>query len=353
MSCPVPHRNRRKIDVIENISNTTEIKKDENITPRLCPIRKIHHNDLEQDFTTKGVPGSLECPFAQMQTSSPAMNNKVLADPIAAEFHADRLSELSGTASAQAGNKCPIRFLDQHSPEEVAKYFENHKHEIPRSHEICIKRYQQNENRIRQLDAKYGNLANMLQGLGTKHQQYLPEDEYPPEAETGPVQATKIDNWAEKITPDVPVPEDIQTPRRTPSDEQRQGHFERSLREIRVGESPTRPWGISVPLATKPTASAAAADPDVEPMDLSNEQPVQGTELPAYARNLPECSNEQACIETSSQQHKRYTETHKHKIDSAARQMVFNGPVFFGYSPEQVNTLLQSGNLGPPLARSK
>ncbi|KAK3060873.1 hypothetical protein LTR53_019968, partial [Teratosphaeriaceae sp. CCFEE 6253] len=30
---------------------------------------------------------------------------------------------------------CPIRFMDQHSPEEVATYFEKHKHELPRSHE--------------------------------------------------------------------------------------------------------------------------------------------------------------------------------------------------------------------------
>ena len=52
---------------------------------------------------------------------------------------------------------CPIRFLDQHSPEEVATYFEKHKHELPRSHEVCVRRYQKNEEQIRKLDAKYGS----------------------------------------------------------------------------------------------------------------------------------------------------------------------------------------------------
>jgi len=59
--------------------------------------------------------------------------------------------------------------MDQHSPEEIAKYFENHKHEIPRSHAICVNRFQRNGESMRQIDEKYGNLVNMIQGLGQKH----------------------------------------------------------------------------------------------------------------------------------------------------------------------------------------
>ena len=39
-----------------------------------------------------------------------------------------------------------------------------------------MRRYQSNEEQIRQLDAKYGNLVSMIQGLGAKHKEMLPEE---------------------------------------------------------------------------------------------------------------------------------------------------------------------------------
>jgi hypothetical protein len=110
-------------------------------------------------------------------------------------------AEPSVAASGSAA-VCPIRFLDQHDPEEVAQYFEKHKHELPRSHEVCITRFQSNQDSIEQLDRKYGNLVNMIQGLGQKHQAWLPEEpedaiEEEPEVEmvTDGKADAKVEKW--------------------------------------------------------------------------------------------------------------------------------------------------------------
>ncbi|KAK5682632.1 hypothetical protein LTS10_005760 [Elasticomyces elasticus] len=155
---------------------------------------------------------------------------------------------------------CPIRFMDQHSPEEVATYFEKHKHELPRSHEVCVRRYQSNESQIRELDAKYGNLVSMIQGLGQRHKELLPE-EPAEEDEEGEGDAggmskeggDKVRAWARSVSAEaVDGEEDVVTPEVhdahvQDTDEERASRFDRPLREIRVGESPSRPWGISVP----------------------------------------------------------------------------------------------------------
>ncbi|KAK5745470.1 hypothetical protein LTR17_001340 [Elasticomyces elasticus] len=154
---------------------------------------------------------------------------------------------------------CPIRFMDQHSPEEVATYFEKHKHELPRSHEVCVRRYQSNESQIRELDAKYGNLVSMIQGLGQRHKELLPE-EPAEEDEEGAGDAggmskeggDKVRAWARSVSAEaVDGEEDVATPEiqneDVAGDDERVPRFDRTMREIRVGESPSRPWGISVP----------------------------------------------------------------------------------------------------------
>ena len=99
---------------------------------------------IEQDFTTAGTPGRLGCPFASDRlgssgtangprgTSTPrssmSRGSRVgrrskrpsFHDPIRAEVCA-----MSSQPSVEGSVPlCPIRFLDQHSPEEVATYFE-------------------------------------------------------------------------------------------------------------------------------------------------------------------------------------------------------------------------------------
>ncbi|KAJ9609069.1 hypothetical protein H2200_006840 [Cladophialophora chaetospira] len=292
-----------------------------------CPV--LHHTgdpeDLERDYTTSGVQGTLGCPFAKMANGLPSPANN---DPIAAEFHQDKASTLSPPAEDRPG-QCPIRFLDQHSPEEVAKYFENHKHEVPRSHEICVRRYGGNESSARQLDAKYGNLVNMIQGLGNKHKAYLPERDRIEEQEKG--SARGVEDWAENVSQDDARPaQDITLP----DEEPRQSHFERPLREVRVGESPSRPWGISVPADKEPTPSALQDETGAAhlKMQSASSRPASGAaakERPGEHKQRPTQQEGRGLAE----------------VKDGRTHIVFNGPVFFGYSAEEVASLLQSSNL--------
>ncbi|KAG9618412.1 hypothetical protein KCU64_g22634, partial [Aureobasidium melanogenum] len=127
----------------------------------------ISESPLEQDFTVPGTPSRLDCPFASMERrklsshaasvvsrykpesvrqtrtsgsrtngrrgSSSARNSVV--DPIrevcAMESHKKIPDAAPSVQGSSTDKVCPIRFLDQHSPEEVAAYFELHKHELP------------------------------------------------------------------------------------------------------------------------------------------------------------------------------------------------------------------------------
>jgi hypothetical protein len=268
--------------------------------------------------------------------------------------------------------RCPIRFLDQQSPEEVAKYFEVHRHEIPRSHEACVKRWQTNQESIRQLDEKYGNLVNMLQGLGAKHKPLLPSE---PGQAGERESAEKIEKWAEDCTGD-PAPGSLAAEQ--PS-EVRSGHFERPLREIRVGESPSRPWGISVPQAdglapstasveagrgteheiarsTEPASSPSCPLPDaLAPADGAERPPPVARRPPADA--VSEASKPSAApsgpifdagLRAIDREHDRVPARPQPSAelgdvgnDPQPARMVFTGPVFFGYSADEASKLLK------------
>ena len=216
---------------------------------------------LEQDFTVEGQKGQLNCPFssprqtavengddmprntaADVGVEDPTPHHS--ADPICAAMYEENVHAPAPAAAAAAnGAQCPIRFMDKHSPEEIAHYVEKHKHEIPRSHEVCVRRYQRNEEQIRKLDAKYGNLVNMIQDLSHLHKPMMPGGEHEPDEEDR-ASTKRVENWANAVSegePDAPEEE------RRESDD-RESHFDRPLKEVRVGESPSRPWGISVPV---------------------------------------------------------------------------------------------------------
>lgn len=180
--------------------------------------------------------------------------------------------EASGQGSAGV---CPIRFLDQHSPEEVAAYFESHKHELPRSHEVCVKRYQSNEESIKELDAKYGNLVSMIQGLGQKHVSMLPDNPGDGEEdmeEDDHLSAEKIRKWASSVGTDAAEG----TPQTEhPDDEERQQRFDRPLKDVRLGESPSRPWGIQVPLYVNRHDSYASSMPAMPSGPVNLERPLE------------------------------------------------------------------------------
>ncbi|POS80882.1 hypothetical protein DHEL01_v200701 [Diaporthe helianthi] len=231
---------------------------------------------LERDFTVEGKKGHLGCPFSAMNRDAAARDevdddeehdaNGIekadptphhSKDPICAAMFEETMSAPAPNASA---SKCPIRYLDQHSPEEIARYVETHKHELPRSHEVCLKRNQKNEEQIRKLDAKYGNLVSMIQDLSHLHAPMLPESQAEAEAEAatgagaGAERASnrRVSDWAQNVsssTVDGLVDETVKDGEVPTAEDylDRTGHFERPLKEIRVGESPSRPWGISVP----------------------------------------------------------------------------------------------------------
>ena len=262
----------------------------------------------------------------------PEPHEDPLRDPIAPSVKPAPSSSPPPSATGSA-SKCPIRFLDHYSPEEVAEYFENHKHEIPRSHELCVKRYQSNAESIRQLDAKYGNLVSMIQGLGMKHQSLLPTTGHQEQEQEQNDHASqeKIERWANDVG-EVPTGEALAGTGPTAEgdaqadmvekgeEDEREGRFERPLKEIRVGESPSRPWGISIPLAADMHPTAVNALHGLGEKDHEKGKEDEKMEEPSSMSPLlpdPQLPRQEG------------------------KSMVFTGPVFFGYSTEQAAVLIQ------------
>jgi hypothetical protein len=371
------------------------------------PLPRIQSNydksPLEKDFTTAGTPSRLGCPFAStsgrgslLATPRSSASRSSLrgrrskrpsfTDPIRAEICGiDAASAEPSVAASGSAAVCPIRFLDQHDPEEVAKYFEKHKHELPRSHEVCITRFQSNQESIEQLDRKYGNLVNMIQGLGQKHQAWLPEEpedaiEEEPEVDMiidGKADA-KVEKWAKAVSASLregtPSAEEELSDHGL--DETRTAQFDRPMKEVRVGESPSRPWGVTIPPkytdahSSSSVGSAPTASP---PIPLKTDRPIgetpqksgkcpfdhhamgktpdKSTQRPSYAPPFtepmtphPPAPSNPPPPPQAQRQDDRAPETVK-----TIPQMVFNGPVFLGYPPDQLLTLLQNSNLGAAL----
>lgn len=383
--------------------------------------RGTSRTTLEHDFTVQGKTSKLDCPFtsnnntangladlkklranssAQSPLPSPGLHHP--DDPICAALYPDDKSSVP--PSVASAPKCPIRFMDQHSPEEVAKYFETHKHEIPRSHEVCVKRFQSSEDDIKKLDAKYGNMVSMIQGLGAKHQPMLPVSDIGV-ADGEDVDATsnkRVKNWADSVEnrgDGVDMPTDIE------DDDERESHFDRPLREIRVGESPSRPWGIAVPYietpAVEPSEFAQPVSPFVDhsvesvtqavkpagvcPFSGGNKSQLAERDVKREAQpNAPtaadprptgKCPFDPAMLaqlkqlerprptmpsrvsleeqpQTQSVPEVKDSPTFLRKEDVAelsnqsVSKVVFNGPVFIGYPPEQAMAFLQQWQKG-------
>lgn len=306
------------------------------------------------------------------------------------ESHKKKTDAAPSVQGSSTDKVCPIRFLDQHSPEEVAAYFELHKHELPRSHEICVKRYQSNEEQIRELDAKYGNIVSMIQGLGQKHVSLLPENlgEDHLEAEQDfdedeRASHEKIRQWASTVYtgPDAPVEEK----ENGEAEDERLPRFDRPLRDVRLGESPSRPWGIQVPIEAQDrrgsvasnVASAAKAEEPQPPVEAQPEKPkgrcpfgfdqqkpsgqdkedeivIGPVAIPSQESVAVDDTNVEtkptfipnAHFETSTEKkfgnQPVFIKTEAGEQKNEAAQMVFTGPVFIGYSVQEAMTVLQS-----------
>ncbi|KUJ22730.1 uncharacterized protein LY89DRAFT_575450 [Mollisia scopiformis] len=347
---------------------------------------------LEQDFTVQGKKSSLLCPYARTHDNNkPHMENQASqgsvtlnsdgpltpadlqdrtphqsSDPICAAMYAETMASPPPSATGSAA-KCPIRYLDQHSPEEVARYFETHKHEIPRSHEVCVKRYQRNEEDIRKLDAKYGNLVSMIQGLGQKHQPMLPSNEEDEALEVERGSNERVENWANAVSADGVGVEDEPL---VQNEEDRESRFDRPLKEIRVGESPSRPWGISVPILEPPDGQRPVSPPPApisdehipkpagkcpfghEQQKEVQEEQEQPQERPAgkcpfpHAEKTREVPREQPNTTyqpASTMYHDQPAFIQPPEIPkgNGIPQMIFTGPVFIGYPMDQAMAFMQ------------
>lgn len=224
---------------------------------KACPFALMKPGHVGDSQITWSPYGSIT-PRPEPLPTSPNFQEPVIEEPIAAESRHVGASSPPPSANGSI-SKCPIRFLDQHSPEKIVEYFEHHKHEIPRSHEVCVRRYQSNAESIRQLDSKYGNLVSMIQGLGMKHQPILAqkEDDDVFQMERNPME--KVRNWANSIKDASEEAKSNVADVRSEQDS-REGLFDRPYKEIRVGESPSRPWGISVPFAERQALSTTSVN---------------------------------------------------------------------------------------------
>ncbi|KAL3465127.1 hypothetical protein BJX64DRAFT_68624 [Aspergillus heterothallicus] len=326
---------------------------------------------LERDFTTKGTRGSLRCPFSKsphtssengvngIEAALPAPNGDTCGyqhlDPIKEEQLDRQPSQAPSGRSSSArcpASRCPIRFLDQHSPEEIADYVERHKHEIPRSHAICVKRYSGSS---RQMDAKYGDLTNMIRGLSEKHQAFLPPGQH---ARTASSSVGRVEKWAEEVDQNSTPPTEEDSLKK-PIDEDRTGHFDRPMREVRVGESPSRPWGIHVPVDPAPALESPAIQSPSVP-NIIMDKPVAIAAGSGSAPKTGRCPfghgggvppPDHPAIDTDTvRKEERDTlgegdKSSEQRADAPRKAstaaIVFNGPVFFGFSPEQTVTFMQ------------
>ena len=404
---------RRVASSLTDFSKSSQSSRDSRPPTTMTSLSTI----LEQDFTVQGKKGNLQCPFSQRATSNGAERDDKEAgeesrrDSAAAAGHdasdpicAAMFEDLGSQPTASAAAKCPIRYMDHHSPEEIAHYVETHKHELPRSHEVCVRRYQKNEEDIRKLDAKYGNLASMVEGLGRIHQPMLPEQDTRPQSEVTRGSNQRVENWAKAVSATVTDDPDRTETEPEQDDQERHGRFDRPLKEVRVGESPSRPWGISLPIYDSPSGRGAPSEraesppPAPVPMPsshLSNPNHIPETPAKAVGKcpfdhtkmrqmmdaaatpmkhaddqssarldNVPGTSNRPFTSEkrfTSGEHERRHPQTAGAAIASTvppqpafldpanparppkqgAPQMLFTGPVFIGYPVEQAIQVMQ------------
>ncbi|KAJ4268380.1 hypothetical protein NW762_002443 [Fusarium torreyae] len=341
---------------------------------------------LEQDFTVQGKKGHLQCPFSKPATASGSGAHEGeddaqdttphhSMDPICAAMYEESTSQQARTNGSSAV-KCPIRYMDKHSAKEIAHYVETHKHELPRSHEVCLRRYQRDEDQIKKIDSKYGDIVSMIEGLGQLHQPMLPEAEEDPNRPSDVAQPSneRVENWAQAVSVNSD-PDDTQVP--TQEDGDRQSHFDRPLKEVRVGESPSRPWGISIPVyelsghggdqplspppapVRMPTPAATAPSVPESAKKMPGKCPFDHTKLAAMTgMSSPTKHDPPGHITPHDQEHTGSFSPikengppppHQHttppqpafinpdmtKGTSNQPQMIFTGPVFIGYPMDQ------------------
>jgi len=210
----------------------------------------------------------------------------------------------------------------------------------------------------------------MLQGLGQKHQPMLPAKGEEDEMELDHASNERVENWAKAVSTDGVGHEE--GPVEPAEDEDRDGRFDRRLKEVRVGESPSRPWGISVPFLDPPEGQRPVSPPPAPVSVEHAPKPVgkcpfghaspqgKGEEKlfpsPSQAQDKPvgRCpfppAQTSSKLPTPNLQQQPFVQTQPAFIQptelqisngSAVPQMIFTGPVFIGYPMEQAIAFMQ------------
>jgi hypothetical protein len=217
----------------------------------------------------------------------------------------------------------------------------------------------------------------MIQGLGIRHRPLLPvkdDDEGSSiKAEQG-MRDERLEQWAEGVNETYGESDEGSVVKDEDKSDRGRSHevnSDRLLKEIRVGESPGRPWGIPIPPLPEPVLVANPSE-HAEPAHLTatNTNSTPMTPLPSqeantkrkacrirHPRQLP-TTNPDSPQQFQPPEPMRTSPTPniqiKHNaafvtpsataVDPAGRQqMVFTGPVFVGFSVEEARAVLGLG----------
>jgi len=208
---------------------------------------------------------------------------------------------------------------------------------------------------LRSLDSKYANIVSMVKDLGQVHKPIFPspDDIAVDDDEEGCLSHPEhdVENWAKAV-------HDGQDGDHPESNEQadRQPRFDRPLSDIRVGESPTRPWGIKIPesfeangkTASQQSDPTASPDEGVESKHTRSKNP--DLSCPFHFVGSKPGIKAPPEIANATDERKQGIKTEKNKKGKSSpksqvkknpmQRIIFNGPVFFGYAADQAMAFL-------------
>jgi hypothetical protein len=315
---------------------------------RIWAGKSADPGDIERDFTTPGTPGGLGCPFAGGRLAAPTNGHHR-----GASTPRSSLSRLSlGRRSRKASFHDPIKA------------------------EECV-----SSPMSKNLNSKYDSMVSMVKGLSAVHSSLLPNTEdiaveiEDDGEEVVNTSTSKVERWAQAVSASDEGHEEAIA---SDDDGGRETRFDRSLKDVRVGESPSRPWGIPVPEefdvngdepSKKSDATASPLESEIlhkntqsapPPMrcPFSGMKAANNADFANSPHAIPEAISdplEQPSAPTTVPAATSFSTPHimptvdpsSQTTTSPTPHMVFNGPVFFGYSFEQAMTVLKQSGLAP------
>lgn len=158
----------------------------------------------------------------------------------------------------------------------------------------------------------------------------------------------RVQNWAKGVSVDGISETGAVTPP-VEDGEDRERRFDRPMKEVRVGESPSRPWGISVPYVEQTNIQESARRPEESVTRLSKLPVVspESTKKCPFDHDIKPKNGELPRMDAKSAEGTRpqpafiQTSDLSRMATNGGPQMIFTGPVFVGYPIEQAMALMQ------------